>query len=83
MNILLYECAASWKQLRYHMHVTFLKLLIRRKHYLRSNVNVLFCNDAHILLRENEFLDLTHKSPEKGPPVPTDRDKSYCEDTEP
>lgn len=39
-------------------------------HYL---VNVLFCNDAHILPHQNEFLDLTHKSPEKGPPVPRDK----------
>lgn len=56
---------------------------MRRKHYLRANVNDPFCNDAHILPHQNEFLDLTHKSPEKGPPVPRDRDKSYCEDTEP
>jgi len=56
---------------------------MKRKHYLRANVNVLFCNDAQILPHQNEFLDLTHKSSEKGPPVPRDRDKSYCEDAEP
>lgn len=56
---------------------------MRRKRYLGASVNVLFCNDAHIFPHQNEFLDLTYKSPEKGPPVPRDRDKSYCEDTEP
>lgn len=56
---------------------------MRRKCYLRANVNALFCDDAHILPHQNEFLDLTHKSPEKGPPVPRDKDKSHCEDTEP
>lgn len=48
-----------------------------------ANVNVLFCNDTHIIPHQNEFLDLNHKSSEKGPPVPTGRDKSYWEDTEP
>lgn len=47
------------------------------KHYLIANVNVLFCNDTHIIPHQNEFLDLNHKSSEKGPPVPTGRDKSY------
>lgn len=84
MNILLSECAGSWKRLRYHTRETvFLKLPMRRNHYLRANVYVLFCNVAHILPHQNEFLDLPHKSSEKGPPMPRDRDKSYYEDTEP
>lgn len=50
----------------------FLKLM-RRRHYLRANVKVLFCNNAHTLSHQNGLLDLTNKSPEKGPPVPRDK----------
>lgn len=54
------------------MHESFLKTA-NEKHYLRANVNVLFCGHARILSHQNGFLDLTNKSPQKGPPVPRDK----------
>lgn len=52
-------------------------LITKRGHNIKVNANILFFNNAHVLFHQNRFWDLAHKSPEQGPPLPTDRDKSY------
>lgn len=53
-----------------------LKTADEKPNIILQQMLMLFCNDTHIIPHQNEFLDLNHKSSEKGPPVPTDRDKS-------